>query len=58
MERDWFKSSYSQGDNTDCLEVAFTGGTRLVRDSKNPSGPVLTLTVASYRDLLATLKSQ
>lgn len=37
----WFKSSYS-GGNDDCVEVAWLGSGRVgVRDSKNPSGPAL-----------------
>ncbi|MGY2113472.1 DUF397 domain-containing protein [Nocardia gipuzkoensis] len=38
---EWFKSSYSGGDK-ECVEVAFLPkGFVGVRDSKNPSGPVL-----------------
>ena len=42
---DWYKSSYS-GPNTDaCVEVKdVDGGGKLVRDSKNPDGPVLAFT--------------
>lgn len=38
----WRKSSYSNGDGGECLEVAH-GFPRAVpvRDSKNPNGPVL-----------------
>ncbi|WP_040804066.1 DUF397 domain-containing protein [Nocardia concava] len=37
----WFKSSHSQG-GSDCVEVAFLAGGHVgVRDSKNPTGPVL-----------------
>jgi hypothetical protein len=34
----WLKSSFSGGDNGECIELANTGA---VRDSKNPSGPIL-----------------
>ncbi|MFJ9549547.1 DUF397 domain-containing protein [Streptomyces erythrochromogenes] len=35
-EPEWFKSSYSDsGDINDCVEVANTPGTVLVRDSKD-----------------------
>ncbi|QLE74447.1 DUF397 domain-containing protein [Streptomyces rectiverticillatus] len=39
---EWRKSSYSNGDNGSCVEVAVTipGGIP-VRDSKTPGGPVL-----------------
>jgi hypothetical protein len=34
----WRKSSYSSGQGGACVELAFAGA---VRDSKNPTGPVL-----------------
>jgi Domain of unknown function (DUF397) len=34
----WRKSSYSSGQNGACVELAHAGA---VRDSKNPTGPVL-----------------
>jgi hypothetical protein len=37
----WFKSSFSSGDN--CVQVRLQEGV-LVRDSKDPSGPVLSFT--------------
>jgi hypothetical protein len=39
----WFKSSYSTQDNGNCIEVADARahGGIAIRDSKNPSGPVL-----------------
>ncbi|MFI6896120.1 DUF397 domain-containing protein [Streptomyces sp. NPDC050256] len=33
----WFKSSYSGGSGTECVEAAFTTVGTLVRDSKRPS---------------------
>ena len=36
----WRKSSYS-GANGDCVEVAFSAEATLLRDSKDPEGPVL-----------------
>lgn len=45
----WRKSSYS-AQETDCVEVAWTGA---VRDSKNPHGPVLAAELAS---LIAAVK--
>lgn len=47
----WRKSSFSGGDNGDCVELANTGG---VRDSKNPDGPRLTLELGG---LLAAVKA-
>ena len=37
----WRKSSYSGGASGNCAEVATVPGTVLVRDSKDPHGPVL-----------------
>lgn len=37
---EWRKSSYS-GTQSDCVELAWRQGQLAVRDSKNPSGPVL-----------------
>lgn len=37
----WFKSSYSGGDQGECLEVAYGYATVPVRDSKAASGPAL-----------------
>lgn len=37
----WFKSSHSGSGGGACIEVA-NGGAVRVRDSKDPSGPVLT----------------
>jgi Domain of unknown function (DUF397) len=36
----WRKSSRSggTGDNDNCVEIAFTGPTIAIRDSKNPTG--------------------
>ena len=45
----WIKSSHSYS-NGNCVEAAaLPGGTVAVRDSKNPHGPVLTLTAAQWR---------
>ena len=38
----WTKSSYSDNEDSDCVEVAATPGTVLVRDSKDTAGPRLT----------------
>lgn len=43
-DREWRRSSYCSGANTTCVEVALDGTTVLVRDSKDPAGPVLAFT--------------
>lgn len=39
----WFKSSYSGGSGTECVECAHVDDSVLVRDSKCESGLILTL---------------
>ncbi|MEV0528008.1 DUF397 domain-containing protein [Streptomyces sp. NPDC050439] len=36
QQLDWFKSSYSGGSGTECVEAAFSSGATCVRDSKGP----------------------
>ena len=59
IAREWFKSSYSGSEGGNCLEVAYdrpasghhTGPRDAavhIRDSKNPTGPTLTLTTATW----------
>lgn len=43
----WRKSSFSGGDNGDCVEVAYVGA---VRDSKNPDGGRLHVDLAGLLD--------
>jgi hypothetical protein len=52
----WIKSSYSGATSANCVEIAalLTGG-RAVRDSKDPAGPVLTLTAAQWSALVQSL---
>jgi hypothetical protein len=46
-----FRKSSHSGSSTNCVEVA-AAGTVLVRDSKDPGGPVLTLTAAQWRSFI------
>ena len=50
----WRKSSYS-GQDGDCIEVGEYAGTILVRDSKNPGGPVLAVRAAAWRSFTGTI---
>ncbi|MFE9566225.1 DUF397 domain-containing protein [Streptomyces sp. NPDC006487] len=47
----WFKSSYSDTDGGQCVEVATCTDTIHVRDSKVPNGPVLDLTPTAWAAL-------
>lgn len=54
----WRKSSYSGNGGSDCVEVARNlPGVVAVRDSKNPSGPVLTVGSAEWCDFIAGVKA-
>ncbi|MFS0697417.1 DUF397 domain-containing protein [Streptomyces nitrosporeus] len=44
----WRKSSYSGSDGGECLEVAAHPAAVHIRDSKNPGGPTLTVTPATW----------
>ncbi|MFF5359359.1 DUF397 domain-containing protein [Streptomyces scabiei] len=49
----WFKSSYSGGDGDDCVEMAVAlPHTIHIRDSKNTTGPQLTLSPAAWADFV------
>lgn len=53
VEVAWRKSSRSgETGQTNCVEVAF-GGTVAVRDSKNPAGPILTVSPVAWRAFLS-----
>ncbi|MEU4492999.1 DUF397 domain-containing protein [Streptomyces sp. NPDC023998] len=49
----WFKSSYSDGEGGDCVEVATTPATIHIRDSKVTDGPHLAVTPATWSSFLA-----
>lgn len=51
----WRRSSYCEGGA--CVEVRATAGRVEVCDSKSPSGPVLTFTVADWAAFLAAVQA-
>ncbi len=52
----WRKSTYSGGNGGNCVEMAeLPDGTRAVRDSKDPSGPVLMFSPAEWRTFTAAV---
>lgn len=54
----WRKSSYSDGNGGECVEVADgVPGVVPVRDSKVPSGPVLLLGAASWTEFIGTVRA-
>ncbi|MFE4826325.1 DUF397 domain-containing protein [Streptomyces sp. NPDC056672] len=56
----WFKSSYSSNGG-DCVEVAAnlatSRGVVPVRDSKDPSGPVLNVLAGAFASFVAGVKA-
>ncbi|GGO53598.1 toxin [Streptomyces daqingensis] len=48
----WCKSGYSGSEGGNCVEVASPAGAVLVRDSKCPSGPVLSATPGAWAAFL------
>ncbi|MFF5282123.1 DUF397 domain-containing protein [Streptomyces sp. 62] len=54
----WRKSSYSNGDGGECVEVADNvPGLVPVRDSKRPDGPVLLLPAAVWAPFVEAVKA-
>jgi hypothetical protein len=55
-ELTWVKSSYTGGNQANCVEIAvLPNGGRAVRDSKDPGGAVLVLTAAQWTRLRKSL---
>ena len=66
----WRKSSFSGGNGGACVEVAILpgaavkgdgeagGGVVALRDSKNPTGPVLVFTVDEWRTFTAAVRGR
>ncbi|MEK8171382.1 DUF397 domain-containing protein [Streptomyces sp. M19] len=52
----WFTSSYS-GSGGSCVEVATNLATIPIRDSKNPTGPVLNFSTTSFTSFIASVKA-
>jgi hypothetical protein len=44
----WFKSSYSGGSGTECVECAWVEGGALVRDSKREGGPCMAVEAQAW----------
>ena len=53
----WRKSSYSAQAQGNCVEVATNMPGIAVRDSKDPSGPILRFSANAWRTFLNEVKS-
>ncbi|MCC2280285.1 DUF397 domain-containing protein [Streptomyces sp. ET3-23] len=51
----WRKSSFS-GTGRECVEVAFTGPSVLVRDSNSTAGPVASFPGRAWAEFIAGLR--
>lgn len=49
----WFKSSYSGGNATECVEAAFVSSRVLVRDSKRPQGSHMSVPAEAWVKFVA-----
>ena len=54
-EHQWFKSSYSGGSGTECVEAAFVRDGVAVRDSKDASGSWLSFDASPWSDFIAAI---
>ncbi|MFI1840650.1 DUF397 domain-containing protein [Streptomyces microflavus] len=54
----WFKSSYSRGSGTECVEVADMSATVGVRDSTRPQGPHISVGHAAWAGFVASVGDQ
>ena len=53
----WFKSSYSGGSGTECVEVADLGPKVGVRDSKQPQGPDIAVCQGAWQGFISDLRT-
>ncbi|MFD9563638.1 DUF397 domain-containing protein [Streptomyces sp. NPDC059994] len=54
----WFKSSYSGGNETECVEAAFVAPGTAIRDSKHPRGPHLTFAGPTWEVFVEALRRE
>ncbi|MFD5201336.1 DUF397 domain-containing protein [Streptomyces sp. NPDC058375] len=52
----WYKSSYSGGDQGECLEVARGHATVPVRDSKAADGPAVVFSPGGWSSFVTAIK--
>ncbi|MGW7298721.1 DUF397 domain-containing protein [Streptomyces sp. NPDC054829] len=52
----WFKSSYSGGSGTECVECAYATEGALIRDSKHSSGPVVSISPDAWQRFVSALR--
>ncbi|MFJ2414733.1 DUF397 domain-containing protein [Streptomyces brevispora] len=55
-ESAWFTSSYSGGNETECVETAFTAAGTSVRDSKRPREGQFHVRSAAWTDFVESVR--
>jgi hypothetical protein len=53
----WRKSARSSGGGSNCVEVANLSGLIAIRDSKNPQGATLIITLTAFRNLADNMRN-
>ncbi|MGX1132095.1 hypothetical protein RKD49_004285 [Streptomyces glaucescens] len=53
----WFKSTYSDDEGGDCVEVAFAPRVH-IRDSKNPAGPELCVPAPAWAAFISAVQPE
>ncbi|MFJ1746042.1 DUF397 domain-containing protein [Streptomyces sp. NPDC088116] len=54
----WFKSSYSGGSGTECVEAARMTDRTAIRDSKDPNGARLAFAGEAWAEFVSALRGQ
>jgi hypothetical protein len=54
----WFKSSYSGGSGTECVECAHAAEGTLIRDSKRAGGPVMRVPYSTWHTFVRALAQE
>ena len=52
----WRKSTYSNANGGDCVEVADDARAILIRDTADPGGPALAVSAAAWREFTTSLR--
>ncbi|GAA4241083.1 hypothetical protein GCM10022254_68510 [Actinomadura meridiana] len=55
--RNWRKSTYSDSEGGNCIEVGGVASIVAVRDSTDPDGPVLAFGRAAFADLVTGIQT-
>jgi len=51
----WFKSSYSGGSGTECVECTYVTDGTLIRDSKHAAGPLVSVGAEAWGRFVGAL---